>query len=146
MSKDRIVFDTEWMEKDEWALDDERSNLRTIKTGTVFVEADLGLWNGRKPGYRLLEGDGGLDRIFDVFQGDFFSIYVDGKDLVGKDVHHDGTNRYGFFEVLDRESADEIAGLLCSGKPVPEELRQKGLRPLGPDVCNLYGWEISEGK
>ena len=141
MSKKNMVFDSDWLSKDEFALEDEKTNLGTKKTGPILVIADLGLWNGRKPGYRFLEGDGTLDRVFEVFRGDFFSLWEEGGELLGKDIHHDGTNFYMFYEVLDREAAEEATGLAFSGKEIPEDLLRRGLSPLGKKVSEIYGWQ-----
>ena len=137
----RMVFDTDWLEDDEFSLDDERENLGTKSVGTVLVIAELSLWNGKCPGYRFLEGSGPLDRVFNVFQGDPFSLYVEDGDLKGDDIHHDGTNRYAFYEVADREAADESAGLVYAKKDLPKKLFRTALRPLGSTVSDIYGFK-----
>ena len=136
-----MVFDTDWLDEDEFSLEDERANLGCERTGTIFVAADLGLWNGRRPGFRFIEGNGSLDRVFDAFCGDCFSLYVEDGELKGEDVHHDGRNLYTFWEVVDRDAADEISDLVYSGGEIPDGLLRQGLRPLGPAVSGIFGWE-----
>lgn len=141
MARRFVVYDSEWNAKNEWALEDEIENLKTKGTGPILVLADLGLWNGRTHGYKEFPGDGTLDRVFGAFSGDFFELAVEGADLVGKDVHHDGTNFYRFYEIVDRSSADKIETLQLSNEEIPNDLLKKGLRPLGRDVSDIYGFE-----
>lgn len=56
--------------------------------------ANLGLWNGRKIGYKEL-GNNARD-VLTVFCGDYVTLYSDGYNLCGEDYHHDGTNHYTF--------------------------------------------------
>jgi len=144
MSQRFVVYDSEWSVKNEWALDDEIENLKTKETGPILVLADLGLWTGRSNGYREFPGNGTLDRVFGAFSGDFFELAVEGGELVGKDVHHDGTNFYRFYEIVDQSAADKIEILHVSKEDIPNELVKKGIRPLGRTVSEIYGWEDSD--
>ena len=141
-----MVFDTDWLSENEFALDDEMENLGTKTVGTILVIADLCLWNGRMPGFRFLEGTNTLAATLKVFQGDSYELYVEGENLKGEDIHHDGTNFYAFYEVVDMDAAEKIADLVYNGREIPDDLFRKGLRSLGPDVSDIYGFEKTEGK
>lgn len=141
-----FIFDTDWLDENEFALDAEKDNLGTVSVGTILVIADLGLWSGRKSGFRFLEGTNTLAATLKVFQGDSYRLYVEGEDLKGEDIHHDGTNFYTFYEAVDMDAAEKIADLVFNGKEIPDDLFRKGLRSLGPDVSGIYGFEKTGGK
>lgn len=70
-----------------------------IKTKNVIIAiADMGLWNGRKQGYKILGEN--IKDIFSVNE-DNNKYYCDGKDLKAVCVHHDGTNYITFREFKD---------------------------------------------
>ena len=67
----------------------------------IVCIADLGLWNGRKMGYKILRPN--LESIFEVPY--LTSLYVDKRGNVrGTGNHHDGTNYYLFREWKDNLS------------------------------------------
>ena len=53
-----------------------------------MVIASLGLWNGRKTGYRV------INDVADIPFHDYTTIYKYRGEMVIKDSHHDGTNYY----------------------------------------------------
>ena len=74
-------------------LDDERSNLDIQLSQPIIVIADLGLWNGRRTGYKEIQSGNIKDCLYS--NHDFSTWYVDKLgDLRCDDVHHDGTNHY----------------------------------------------------
>ena len=61
--------------------------------------ADLGLWNGRKMGYKMLSNNLG-SCLFVGRDCDYVEFYIDGRNnLRSNQVHHDGTNRLLFREL-----------------------------------------------
>lgn len=74
-------------------LSDERVNLNIQLSQPILVIADLGLWNGRRMGYKEIPSG----NIRDCLSGgyDYTTWYVDKKgDFRCDDIHHDGTNHY----------------------------------------------------
>ena len=74
-------------------LYDERENLNIQLPREIIVIGDLGLWNGRAHGYKMIESG----NIKDCLQSDcdMNEWYVDKfGDLRCTAVHHDGTNYY----------------------------------------------------
>lgn len=74
-------------------LDDERMNLNIQLSQPILVVADLGLWYGRRMGYKEI----GSGNIRDCLYGghDYVTWYVDKNgDFRCDDTHHDGTNYY----------------------------------------------------
>ena len=61
--------------------------------------ADLGLWNGRRMGYKMLSNNLG-SCLFVGRDCDYVEFYIDGRNnLRSNQVHHDGTNRLLFREL-----------------------------------------------
>ena len=74
-------------------LDDERMNLDVQLSQPILVIADLGLWHGRRMGYKEIASG----RISDCLYSDtdYSTWYVDRLgDLRCDAIHHDGTNHY----------------------------------------------------
>ena len=83
----------EWMiETNDMYLDDERMNLNKEVDGRILIIADLGLWNGRKSGYKILGAN--IKDIFNINPRgfDYAEFYGDGYNIKATEHHHDGTN------------------------------------------------------
>lgn len=125
-------------------LDDEKLNLDLATTNPILAIADLGLWNGRRTGYRVLGRD-----VRDIFQstcGDFITFYADAYNIHCEDIHHDGTNRYLFRELIGDE--DECQPLLDAiysnaGKEKIQSLIRRYTRSLLPYAAKVYGWPVA---
>jgi len=126
-------------------LDDERMNLKIDVGEPILVIADLGLWDGRRSGYR--EIDSGLISDCLYSQGDYSTWYVNDKaEFVCDDIHHDGTNHYTYRVYLPEAgeaTRDELKEKLYFGTATQKDI-DRVTRKLGPDVANVYGWELSE--
>ena len=74
-------------------LEDERLNLDIQLSQPILVVADLGLWNGRRTGYKEIPSGNIRDCLYSDY--DYTTWYVDRKgDFRCDDTHHDGTNHY----------------------------------------------------
>ena len=74
-------------------LDDERANLNMQLSQPILVVGDLGLWNGRRMGYKEIPSGNIRDRLYS--DTDYSTWYVDRLgDLRCDAIHHDGTNHY----------------------------------------------------
>lgn len=86
-----FVSDIEW---DEYKnLTSNISSFLKEKYGekcTVLAIASLGLWNGRRTGYKLIS-NASITNIF-ANDCDSFAIYFEDDELKGEFHHHDGTN------------------------------------------------------
>lgn len=82
----------------EWLFEDLRIEL-DIK-GDFLMIADLGLWDGRRIGYKE------IDNLLDITYGDFYDLVIETNayDLVLSQHHHDGTNY-----IRVREFKDDIS-------------------------------------
>lgn len=127
-------------------FEDERENLGvdTEPSGILCI-ADLGLWNGRRPAYRMLEGR--LDQVFKVIQGEFVNLYYDSEDddLKMDDTHHDGTNHYLFREVREGKNVEELLDKVFDGTYTQKDI-DRYTKPLGKYVRRIYGWKKTAKK
>lgn len=125
-------------------LGDEESNL-DIPTGRIVVFATLGLWHGKVCGSRILP-EQRLSAILHAACRDSeeYTVYYDTDDgeVKAKDVHHDGTNRYLFRELVSGISPDDedaFLELVKSGAAKLEDVNRFTVS-LGPRVEAVYGW------
>ena len=74
-------------------LEDERLNLDIQLSQPILVVADLGLWNGRRTGYKEIPSGNIRDCLYSDY--DYTTWYVDRNgDFRCDDTHHDSTNHY----------------------------------------------------
>lgn len=135
-----VSDDDVWAFRDEslsnW-LDDEYANLTINTDGRVIAIADLGLWNGRRQGYKILNSM--VSEIFKVSE-DYNEYYSDGYNIKATCTHHDGTN---FIEYRVIREDRNIQNLLCDiydGKEITRKELNYYTKSLFPYVAKVYGW------
>lgn len=122
-------------------LDDERANLNVQLSRPILVIGDLGLWYGRRMGYREIESG----RISDCLYSDtdYSTWYVDKLgDLRCDAIHHDGTNHYLYRTYKDgvRESQiDLLKEKLYRGIATRADITRI-TRRLGDEIARVYGF------
>ena len=104
----------------------------------------MGLWYGRRPGYRIIESG----NIADCLQSttDVVCWYVDEhNEFCSDQCHHDGTNYVVYRELkeLDEEEVDELIDLICRGK-CTEAILDRYTSKIGDRISAVYGWEQIE--
>lgn len=92
-------------------LEFDKANLNIELDGNIVIIADLGLWNGRRPAYKVLKSC----NLADIFQSNVDGIsschwYSNGKDICCDESHHDGTNHYTYRMVKPGKDFDDIYG------------------------------------
>ena len=121
-------------------LDDERSNLNVQLEHPILVIADLGLWDGRRTGYKMIPSG----NIGDILYSQCSSPcedrwYCDGYDIRCDESHHDGTNRYIYREIRNPENIGRFLDMLYYGKPVSRRQLNYYTRSIATDVARVYG-------
>lgn len=134
---DYEVSDADCAEVIDNYLSDERMNLDKRIDGVVIAFADLGLWNGRRQGYKILGHNG--NGIFNVSEDDN-EWYGDGFNIRGRLSHHDGTHYVLYRVVKDMEEAERI-GEMIYNREIDEAGFRKKTRSLYPYVAKVYGWK-----
>ena len=124
-------------------LDDERMNLNVQLSQPILVIADLGLWHGRRMGYKEIRSGKLCDCLYP--DTDYSTWYVDKLgDLRCDAVHHDGTNHYLYRAYKDgvRESQiDLLKEKLYHGIATRADITRV-TRRLGDEVAKVYGFSI----
>lgn len=124
-------------------LDDERMNLDVQLSQPIIAIADLGLWYGRKSGYRVIDSGNIKDCLYS--DTDFTEWYVDKYgDLRADAAHHDGTNHYLYRVFKDSATESQIENLkykLYEGKATRADITRI-TRRLGDEIADVYGFDI----
>lgn len=120
--------------------EDEKINLNKPLHGRVLCIADLGLWNGRRSGYRIMGAN--LNEVLKAFQGDYCEVYFDGRNICATDTHHDGTNHYTFREIREDKNIDNLLGKLYNGTATSRDIATY-TKSLAPYACEIYGWKYA---
>ena len=128
-------------------LDDERVNLNIQLSQPILVIGDLGLWYGRRSGYKEIESGNIRDCLY--ADTDYSTWYVDKLgDLRCDAIHHDGTDHYLYRAYKDgvRESQiDLLKDKLYRGIATRADVT-RSTRRLGDDIARVYGFSIPRMK
>jgi hypothetical protein len=145
-SPDEITEDRlyeEMLETNSSYLDDERVNLNIQEAQPIIVIADLGRWNGRFQGYKMIESGNIKDCLYS--DTDYSEWYVDKLgDLRADAIHHDGTNHYLYRAFKDGTTSEQIERLqdkIYLGVATRSDITRVTKR-LGDDIGKVYGWDF----
>ena len=126
-------------------LEDERINLDIQLSKPIIIIADLGLWNGRKSGYKMIDSGNIKDCLYS--DCDSNEWYVDQKgDLRCTAIHHDGTNHYLYRVIKDKATENQVnklLNLIYFDKATRSDIVRVTNR-LGDDIGKVYGWEFDK--
>lgn len=126
-------------------LSDERQNLDIQFSQPIIVIGDLGRWNGRVMGYKMIDSGNIKDCLY--ADTDYTEWYVDKYgDLRANAVHHDGTNHYLYRVFKDGVTDTQIENLqdkIYNGKVTRADIARVTKR-LGDKIAELYGFSISK--
>ena len=118
-------------------LEDEHANLDKPTEGRILAIADLGLWNGRKQGYKIL--DETVNSIFDISE-DYNEYYSDGYNIKATCVHHDGTNYIEYRVIREDRNIHNLLADIYDGKEITRKQLNYYTKSLHPYVAKVYGW------
>ena len=124
-------------------LSDERRNLDIQLSQPIIVIGDLGRWNGRVTGYKMIDSGNIRDCLY--ADTDYAEWYVDKYgDLRADAVHHDGTNHYLYRVFKDGVTDKQIENLqdkIYNGKsrePTSHELPKGSAMRLPEYMASLF--------
>lgn len=123
-------------ELDRW-IDDERMNLDVPTDGRILVIADLGLWNGRRQGCKII--DGNVKNIFDVSE-DYNEYYSDGYNIRADCMHHDGCNHIEYRVIREDRNIRNLLDAIYNGEKITRKKLNYYTKSLEPYVAKVYGW------
>ena len=124
-------------------FDDERCNLNIPTEGRIIEIADVGLWDGRRVGYKLLN-EHNIRACLNLKRGcEYGEWWVDShNNLRSSQTHHDATHYILYREVKPEISSDQLDNFcwkLYKGKATSRDIT-KYTRSLGKRVKDVYGW------
>lgn len=117
---------------------DEQINLDKVIDGRILAIADLGLWNGRRSGYTIL--DNNIRSILNSFDCPLVEWYGDGHNIKAKMTHHDGTNFIEYRVIREDRNIDGLLSKLYNQQDVTRQLLSHYTKSLYPYVADIYGW------
>jgi hypothetical protein len=125
-------------------FDTEVKNLNIQTKNPILAIADLGRWNGRVNGYKIMGNK--LNEILYIFYScDYFSLWYDTKtrQVCGEGSHHDGTNYIKFREFKDNTSdrnIDRVKEAIYAQSDDAPKLIYQYTQSIGHYVKKIYGW------
>lgn len=126
-------------------LDDERCNLNIQLSRPILVVGDLGLWHGRRMGYKEIESGNIRDCLYTERDIDNATWFVDKNgDFRCDAIHHDGTNHYLYRAYKDGVSETQIDNLkekLYRGTATRADITRI-TRRLGDEIARVHGFPI----
>lgn len=117
-------------------LDDERINLDVKTDGRIIAIGDIGRWNGRVHGYKIL-GNNISNILFS--DCDYCEWYSDGYNVKFTGHHHDGTNYYEYRILRENRNIDKFLEDLYFNNITRKKINYY-TSSLLPDVAKVYGW------
>lgn len=126
-------------------LDDERINLNIQLSEPIIAIGDLGLWNGRRSGYRMIESGNIRDCLYSDRDIDYAEWYVDKYgDFRADMIHHDGTN-YILYRVFKDGTTDwqkeNLKEKIYNGMAARADITRV-TRRLGDEIAKVRGFDI----
>lgn len=135
---DKDVWDRIYSEID-WSFDDEYRNLNIETENDIIAVASMGLWNGRRTGYKLLNRRN-LSEIMSCGNEDYNHLYYDGFNVYKKAIHHDGTNYIMFREVRPDVNIEKLCDKIYNNEVISRATLNRYTRSLRRYVKKIYGW------
>ena len=119
-------------------LRDERCNLSEKVDGRILVIADLGLWDGRRQGYKIL--DNTISDILYDENGEYLEWYGDGYNIKATVSHHDGTNFYEYRVIREDRNIENLLDAIYNGEEINRKKLNYYTKSLYPYIAKIYGW------
>lgn len=140
---DENKFYEEMVEVNDLYFEDEKCNLNLPTEGRIIEIADVGLWDGRRVGYKLLN-EHNIRACLNFKRGcEYGEWWVDShNNLRSSQTHHDATHYILYREVKPEISSDQLDNFcwkLYRGKATSKDIT-KYTRAIGKQVRNVYGW------
>lgn len=124
------------------------SELNVVDSGNILIAiADLGRWNGRCSGYKIINS---LACVL-YTECDYERVFVDSNgDLRKEESHHDGNNSilYRYWkEGLTEGQKENFLNKIYNGKVTQRDITRY-TRKAGLAIADVYGWKVrgSENK
>lgn len=125
-------------------LEETRDNLNIPLAGAILAIANLGLWFGRRTGYKEITSRHISDCLYSDKDTEYATWWVDERgDLCAEFIHHDGTNYVTYREWKEGVSETQKENLkakLMRGEATRKDITRL-TRKLGAEIAAFYGWK-----
>lgn len=118
-------------------LDDERLNLDKKIDGRILILGDVGRWNGRFNGYKIL--DNNISSIL-YTDCDYCEWYSDGYNIKFKGMHHDGVNYHLYRVIREDRNIENLLNDIYDGKEISRKKLNYYTKSLHSYIAEVYGW------
>ena len=125
-------------EQNQEYLGDEMLNLDIPTDGRIIAIADIGRWNGRRSGYKILGYN--VNEIFRDTGCDIGKWFFDGNNVRYAGAHHDGNNYIEFREIREERNVENLLDAIYEGKDISRKMLNYYTRSLKKYVKKVYGW------
>ncbi len=137
-----------YVEHNHDALDDERVMLDIQYSEPLIIIGDLGLWNGRRRGYKDIPSGNLKDCLYSS-DSEYCKWYVDEHgDFRGDEAHHDGVNHYlyrAFKPNITEEQMEDFKDKIYRNDFTQKDI-DRYTRSVGNDILKAHGMEPREPK
>lgn len=121
----------------DFNFEDSLVNLDKQINGRVLAIASMGLWNGRKTGYKILSDN--LNEVVKSSIGcDEKEVFCDGFNVLAEGYHHDGTNYVEFRELREDTNYEILLNKLYMNEEVTRADIRRYTKSLRPYIKKLY--------
>ena len=127
-------------ECDNW-YDCEEANLNKMTEGRIIAIADLGFWDRRQMGYKVMENNVNACLYWSE-KCDDIEIYADRYDIRSTQYHHDNHHNILYRELkpsLSDWQRNYFLAKIFEGKVTRKDIT-KYTRSILPYVKEIYGW------
>ena len=119
-------------------FEDETINLDKNLDGRILAIANMGLWNGRRAGYKILGNN--LNEILTAGIGcDEKEVYCDQYNVCAYGYHHDGYNTVEYREIREDRNIENLLNKLYNNEEVTRKEINYYTKSLRPYIKEIYG-------
>ena len=120
-------------------FEDQLLNLSKKLSNNIIAIADIGRWNGRVQGYKIL-GNNLNEVVSSTIGCDEKEVYCDAYNVRAIGYHHDGSNHVLFRELREDRNIDNFLDKIYSNETISSSTLNYYTKSLRPYVQHVYGF------
>ena len=121
---------------EETSYEDEQCNLNKTLNGNIIAIADVGRWDGRRTGYKILSNN--LNQVLSFMKCDSINCYADQYNVRADLYHHDGVHHVEYRELREDTNYQVLLDKLYCQEPVSREEIRRYTKSLRPCIKQIY--------
>lgn len=122
----------------DMSFEDELLNLNKKLPNNIIAIADMGLWNGRVQGYKIL-GNNLNEVVSSTIGCDEKEVYCDAYNVRAVGYHHDGRNYVLYRELREDRNIDNFLEKIYNNETISSSTLNYYTKSLRPYVHEVYG-------